>query len=60
MNFYNRVALLLLILLAFALRAYKLDSQSFWYDEGVSAVVAQYDLPTLTAWTANDIQPPLY
>ena len=60
MNFYNRVALLLLILLAFALRAYKLDSQSFWYDEGVSAVVAQYDLPTLTTWTANDIQPPLY
>ena len=55
-----RIALLALILGAFALRVYWLDSQSLWYDEGVSAVVAQYDLASLTHWTADDIQPPLY
>ncbi len=55
-----RIALLTLILSAFALRVYKLDAQSLWYDEGVSAIVAQYDLASLTRWTADDIQPPLY
>ena len=49
-----------LILAAFALRLHRLDAQSLWYDEGVTATVAQYDLGTLTRWTANDIQPPLY
>lgn len=52
--------LLVLILLAFALRLYHLESQSLWYDEGVTAMVAQSDLASLTRWTANDIQPPLY
>jgi len=51
---------LLLILMAFALRLYQLDAQSFWYDEGVTATLAQRDLAALTAWTARDIQPPLY
>ncbi len=37
-----------------------LDGQSLWYDEGVTATIAQRDLAALTAWTANDIQPPLY
>ena len=55
-----RILLLALILSAFALRVYKLDSQSLWYDEGVSAIVAQYDLASLAQWTADDIQPPLY
>ncbi|MBI3960999.1 MAG: glycosyltransferase family 39 protein, partial [Chloroflexi bacterium] len=58
-NIY-RIALLALILCAFALRVYKLDSQSLWYDEGVTAIVAQYDLDSLARWTADDIQPPLY
>ena len=56
----GRIVLLALILCAFALRVYKLESQSLWYDEGVSAIVAQYDLASLTQWTADDIQPPLY
>jgi hypothetical protein len=37
-----------------------LDAQSLWYDEGVTAIVAQYDPATLIRWTADDIQPPLY
>ncbi|MBI1297978.1 phospholipid carrier-dependent glycosyltransferase [bacterium] len=52
--------LILILLLAFALRLTALDAQSLWYDEGVTAVVAQYDPLTLIRWTADDIQPPLY
>lgn len=50
----------LLLLLAFALRVYRLGAQSLWYDEAVSAQVAAKGLAELTRWTANDIQPPLY
>ncbi len=53
-------ALLALCLLAFALRIHRLDAQSLWYDEGVTAYLATLSLPDLTAWTADDIQPPLY
>jgi 4-amino-4-deoxy-L-arabinose transferase-like glycosyltransferase len=52
--------LLGLILLAFALRVYRLPAQSLWYDEGVSWYLTRMSLPDLTAWTADDIQPPLY
>ncbi|MBX3001855.1 MAG: glycosyltransferase family 39 protein, partial [Caldilineaceae bacterium] len=54
------LALILILLLAFGLRLYHLDAQNLWYDEGVTAVVAQYDLAALVRWTADDIQPPLY
>ena len=37
-----------LILVAFALRVYKLDAQSLWYDEGVTADVAHRSMGTLT------------
>jgi len=55
-----RISLLIIILLAYGLRLYRLDAQSLWYDEGVTATIAQLDLIELTHWTANDIQPPLY
>ncbi|HMN26835.1 MAG TPA: hypothetical protein PKE45_01680, partial [Caldilineaceae bacterium] len=42
------------------LRLYRLDAQSLWYDEAVTANLAQRPLAELTRWTANDIQPPLY
>ena len=47
-------------LFAFALFLYRLDAQSLWYDEAVSARLAGMSLPTLVEWTAHDIQPPLY
>ncbi len=56
----SSILLLLTLLVAFALRVYRLDAQSLWYDEGVTATLAQRDLAELTAWTARDIQPPLY
>ena len=55
-----RLTLVALMLLAFALRAYRLGAQSLWYDEAVTAYVAAQGIPELTRWTADDIQPPLY
>ena len=55
-----RLALLALVLVAFALRLHRLDAESFWYDEGVTAYVAGLNPVALTRWTAADIQPPLY
>ena len=56
----SRFALLIVLLLAFALRVYRLDGQSLWYDEAVTAHVASQGISELTRWTADDIQPPLY
>ncbi len=49
-----------MLLLALALRVYRLDAQSLWYDEAVTAQVASRGIAELTRWTADDIQPPLY
>lgn len=54
------LALSFCLFLAFAVRLYRLDGQSLWYDEGVTAELAQRSLAGLTEWTAHDIQPPLY
>ena len=52
--------LLLIFLVAFALRLYRLGYQSLWYDEAVSIHLATKDLLGLTQHTARDIHPPLY
>jgi mannosyltransferase len=57
---WTAILLLAITLLALALRLYRLGAQSLWYDEGVSVYLARMSLPQLTAWTADDIQPPLY
>ncbi|MCL4858451.1 MAG: glycosyltransferase family 39 protein [Caldilineaceae bacterium] len=56
----DRVWLLLPVLAALALRLYRLDTQSLWYDEAVTADLAQRTAADLIHWTAGDIQPPLY
>jgi uncharacterized membrane protein len=56
----HRAILLLILLLALGLRLHQLDVQSLWYDEGVTARVAQMGAGELARWTADDIQPPLY
>lgn len=55
-----RTRLIAVLLIAFGLTTFRLDFQSLWYDEGVTAVVTQRGAAWLTEWTANDIQPPLY
>ncbi|MBI4786384.1 MAG: glycosyltransferase family 39 protein [Chloroflexi bacterium] len=54
------IPLLVIILAAFALRVFRLDFQSLWYDEAFSVYLAQFALGDITARTAADIQPPLY
>ncbi len=49
-----------IILIGFALRLYKLGSQSLWYDETVSAFLASRPTLDLIAHTARDIHPPGY
>jgi 4-amino-4-deoxy-L-arabinose transferase-like glycosyltransferase len=48
------------LLLAFALRVYRLGDQNVWWDEGFSVWVARHDLGTLTTIAAGDTHPPLY
>lgn len=51
------VLIIALTLLAFALRIYRLDHQSLWYDEGFSVWLAGQDLAAITT---GDFNPPLY
>ena len=51
---------LLVLLLAVALRLFRLGVDSLWYDETVSVTLAGKDLATLVAHTAGDIHPPGY
>jgi uncharacterized membrane protein len=52
--------LVLVLLLAFALRVYRLGAESLWYDETVSMHLAGESVPALVAHTAGDIHPPGY
>ena len=52
--------LVLILLLAFGLRFYRLGAQSLWNDEGTSVALAQRDLVSMTQDAARDIHPPLY
>ena len=54
------VGLLLVLLLAAALRFYRLDGQSLWADEGNSVALAERSLAEITYGAAYDIHPPLY
>ena len=56
----GRAVLLLIVLAGIALRIYRLDAQSFWYDEGNSARIAERSLQLIIAGAAGDIHPPLY
>ena len=58
---------MLIVLLAFALRVYRLGAQAIWWDESLSLYRATRDLSTILANTiliqnvvTHDLQPPLY
>lgn len=56
-----RVAVpLLLLLVAFALRVFRLEVQSFWYDEVFSIDNASHGLGAVFTLSAVDIHPPLH
>ena len=52
--------LLPLLLFAFALRVWRLDAQSIWWDEGISLHLASIGIPAIVADRINNIHPPLY
>ncbi|MBI5304959.1 MAG: glycosyltransferase family 39 protein [Chloroflexi bacterium] len=63
----DRLPILLITLLAFALRAYRLDTQALWWDESLTVYRATRDLATILANTiviqsvvTTDLMPPLY
>ncbi|MCI0477703.1 MAG: glycosyltransferase family 39 protein, partial [Anaerolineales bacterium] len=58
-NRWNYIALGLLILLALALRLYRLDAQDIWGDEAFSIFLSQQPLNIVVAG-ASDTHPPLY
>ncbi len=54
-------AAVLILLLAFGLRVWRLSSQSFWWDESYSAMVASGSLRSIVATLAReDFHPPLH
>lgn len=58
---YHGVWLVLIVLLlAFGLRVFRLDAQSFWNDEGNSARIAERSIRLILEGAAGDIHPPLY
>jgi len=56
----ERLVLVLIVLLALALRVYRLDGQSLWADEGNSAAMASRTWAQIADASALDIHPPLY
>ncbi|MFQ6015485.1 MAG: glycosyltransferase family 39 protein, partial [Anaerolineae bacterium] len=58
--FSDRFLVLFVILLAFALRSFRLGHQSVWYDEGLSIYYAQQSLPALLTGVSASDHPPLY
>ncbi len=59
-NLIRVFPLVALIWMAFAIRLFQLDTQSLWYDEGITWYLSQFSMPELIRWTAADIQPPFY
>jgi 4-amino-4-deoxy-L-arabinose transferase-like glycosyltransferase len=53
-------AAVLVITLAAALRFHRIESQSFWNDEGNSARLSERSIALIIEGTASDIHPPLY
>ncbi len=53
-------SLIIGLILAFALRLYRLDAQSIWVDEGISLHMATSTLGEIVANRAANIHPPLY
>ena len=56
----ERWALPAVLLLAFALRLYRLGDKNIWWDEGLAIWAVRKGLLGATLWTAQDVHPPLY
>ncbi len=54
------IALVIVLLLGFALRLYRLGAANIWWDEAFSLWMANKPLPDMLVATAFDTHPPLY
>ncbi|HYN88156.1 MAG TPA: glycosyltransferase family 39 protein, partial [Ardenticatenaceae bacterium] len=52
--------LALVLVLAYALRLYRLEDANIWWDEGLAVWAARQSPGAIAAWTAADVHPPLY
>jgi mannosyltransferase len=57
---WHRVALVAVILTAFALRIWLLGAQNIWWDEGLAIWAVRKGWADMTLWTASDVHPPVY
>lgn len=57
---FRALSLAALFALALALRFYRIDAQSFWYDEGLTVALAVRPLDDIARAAAADVHPPLY
>ncbi len=48
------------LLIAWVLRLYRLDAQSFWYDEGYAVYIAGLGPAETIFWSSRDFVPPLH
>ena len=54
------VTIILILLLAFALRLYRLGAKNLWWDEALAIWAVRKGLIGATLWTAGDVHPPLF
>ncbi|MCP4429160.1 MAG: hypothetical protein GY803_32135 [Chloroflexi bacterium] len=59
-NSFRSAILILILLAAFALRLFRLEAQSLWWDEGISLHLATSSLAEIVADRVVNIHPPLY
>jgi mannosyltransferase len=57
---HHRLVLPALLVLAMALRFYRIGHQSFWNDEGTSVALASRSIALILEGASRDIHPPLY
>ena len=57
---WRRVSPTLVLLLAFALRIYRLGDANLWWDEALAIWAVRKGFVGVTYWTAADVHPPLF
>lgn len=55
-----RIAIILILWLAFTLRLYRLGAKNLWWDEALAIWAVRKGLVGATLWTAGDVHPPLF
>ncbi len=56
----RRAALPVILLIALALRLYRLGAANLWWDEALAVWAVRKGLGGVTLWTASDVHPPLF